>query len=129
MRVFPLALGTNKAFPGSTFEVASFNFLMPKPLKTHQKTAGSWGLAFAVLHFANLALLPGLVSGKEGEGFGSDEKENEPKLILILCINSRTCNFQRVIDDISRSFDDRFLNLQKCIEASARAKSWATSYR
>ncbi|CAJ1421967.1 unnamed protein product, partial [Effrenium voratum] len=37
--------------------VASFNFLMPKPLKEHQKTAGSWGLAFAVLHFANLALL------------------------------------------------------------------------
>ena len=38
-------------------QVASFNFLMPKPLKTHQKTAGVWGVAFAALHFANLALL------------------------------------------------------------------------
>jgi hypothetical protein len=36
---------------------ASFNFLMPKPLKTHQKTAAVWGVAFAALHFTNLALL------------------------------------------------------------------------
>ncbi|CAK8998526.1 Putative phytanoyl-CoA dioxygenase (Phytanic acid oxidase) (Phytanoyl-CoA alpha-hydroxylase) (PhyH) [Durusdinium trenchii] len=38
-------------------QVASFNFCMQKPLKTHQKTAGCWGMAFAILHFANLALL------------------------------------------------------------------------
>eukprot|EP00931_Biecheleriopsis_adriatica_P119196 TRINITY_DN94448_c0_g1_i1.p1 TRINITY_DN94448_c0_g1~~TRINITY_DN94448_c0_g1_i1.p1 ORF type:complete len:438 (+),score=75.96 TRINITY_DN94448_c0_g1_i1:63-1376(+) len=37
--------------------VASFNFLMPKPLKAHQKTAGSWGLVFSTLHLANLAWL------------------------------------------------------------------------
>eukprot|EP00931_Biecheleriopsis_adriatica_P118742 TRINITY_DN94070_c0_g1_i1.p1 TRINITY_DN94070_c0_g1~~TRINITY_DN94070_c0_g1_i1.p1 ORF type:complete len:448 (+),score=67.73 TRINITY_DN94070_c0_g1_i1:118-1461(+) len=37
--------------------VTVFNVCMPKPLKTHQKTAASWGFAFALLHSINLVIL------------------------------------------------------------------------
>lgn len=51
--------------------VFAFNMLMPKPLKLHQKTAGGWGLAFAILHFANFCLLL-----RESQGVKlSDEEE------------------------------------------------------
>lgn len=51
--------------------VFAFNMLMPKPLKLHQKTAAGWGLAFAILHFANLCLLL-----RESQGVKlSDEEE------------------------------------------------------
>jgi len=41
----------------SSTAVFSFNVFMPKPLKTHQKTAAAWGAAFAILHLINLGLL------------------------------------------------------------------------
>eukprot|EP00933_Yihiella_yeosuensis_P057779 TRINITY_DN5783_c0_g2_i1.p1 TRINITY_DN5783_c0_g2~~TRINITY_DN5783_c0_g2_i1.p1 ORF type:complete len:465 (-),score=86.39 TRINITY_DN5783_c0_g2_i1:355-1749(-) len=41
----------------SSIMVVVFNTTMPKPLKTHQKTAAGWGMAFAILHFANLIWL------------------------------------------------------------------------
>lgn len=40
-----------------SLSVVSFNVLMPKPLKAHQKTAAIWGMMFAALHFVNLGLL------------------------------------------------------------------------
>eukprot|EP00931_Biecheleriopsis_adriatica_P074784 TRINITY_DN48782_c0_g1_i1.p1 TRINITY_DN48782_c0_g1~~TRINITY_DN48782_c0_g1_i1.p1 ORF type:complete len:490 (+),score=112.62 TRINITY_DN48782_c0_g1_i1:43-1470(+) len=47
-----------RLFAGSAASLtAAFNFLMPKPLKQHQWTAGLWATAFATLHFANVAWL------------------------------------------------------------------------
>lgn len=37
--------------------VASFNFLLPKPLKPHQWTAGGWGVVFGLLHCFNLSMI------------------------------------------------------------------------
>ena len=41
----------------SSMVSVSYNLLMPKPLKAHQTTAAAWSCVFAVLHFANFALL------------------------------------------------------------------------
>jgi len=56
----------------SSSAVAAFNLLMPKPLKTHQKTAASWGMAFALLHFVNLGLLL-----RESQGISFNEEEED----------------------------------------------------
>lgn len=45
-----------RLFAGSAaLHVFAFNVLMPKPLKTHQITAASWGMVFALLHLMNMA--------------------------------------------------------------------------
>jgi len=53
--------------------VVSFNILMPKPLKTHQRIAAGWGLMFAGLHFVNLGIL--LYEQQSGISLSEEEED------------------------------------------------------